>query len=58
MNQIRPWKYQDESIEWTLHYWQCPDCKGNILIYNELDDIERYKYCPFCGKRRYEDDGD
>lgn len=36
--------------------WQCPDCKGNILISHDVDDIAHYKFCPYCGRRRYEPD--
>lgn len=51
---VSTWKYTNETIEMSLDYWQCPDCRENILIYPDIDDIERYRFCPFCGARRIE----
>lgn len=60
----KPWKVETRTPvkEYAFDYAYgmsatCPDCKRVVFIPgDELEDAEEYDYCPYCGKRRYEDE--
>lgn len=49
-----PWQCLDDDEG----RWMCPDCGGNFVFqwFGEDPVSNRWKYCPRCGKRRYEDE--
>ena len=52
---IKRWKNTtepDSEVVTNGDWYECPDCAGEVYV--DPDYIDKYKYCPFCGKERTE----
>ena len=52
---IKRWKNVttgDSDVVTTGDWYECPDCSGEVYV--DPDYIDKYKFCPFCGKERKE----
>lgn len=56
MKKIEPWIDLQEWDDMNEEYerFKCPDCECLLVV--PVRTIRFYKFCPFCGKRRIEND--
>ena len=53
-----PWRKisSEIAVNYCGQHYQCPDCKRTIIA--DPIEIFGYRFCPICGKQRYEDEAE